>query len=90
MVEMYKLMTGKTKSDYQLFFQLAPQRSGAVNTRGNAGYLNVQEPPLAKTDTRRFFFFQSCPRFCNALSDVVKQAGTVASFKAAYNEHMAA
>ena len=40
MIEMFKLMTGKTKIDYQQFFRLAPARDGAVNTRGNSGYLN--------------------------------------------------
>ena len=32
MVEMFKMMTGKTNIDYQYFFQLAPTRYGAGNT----------------------------------------------------------
>ena len=89
MIEMFKLMTGKTKIDYQQFFRLAPARDGAVNTRGNSGYLNVEEPKLAKTDVRRFFFSQRCPRQWNVLPDAVKRVGTVASFKRAYDEYVA-
>ena len=43
MVEMYKLMTRKSRSDYRLFFQIAPQRSCAVNTRGNARTSSSQD-----------------------------------------------
>ena len=89
MIEMYKMMTGKSKIDASLFFTLSPIRGGALNTRGNSGYLNVEEPAVARYDIRRYFFSQRCPRVWNALPDVVKQAGTVNAFKAAYDTHMA-
>ena len=89
MVEMFKLMTGLSKIDYRLFFQLAPVRYGAGNTRGNSGYLNVVEPTVARTDLRRFFFSHRCPRLWNSLPDSVKQAGSVNSFKAAYDDYLA-
>ena len=34
---MFKLITGKNKSDYTSWFQLANTRDGAANTRGNTG-----------------------------------------------------
>ena len=71
MVEMFKLMSGISKVDYRKFFTLASVRSGAGNTRGNSGFLNVEEPPLAKTDVRRYFFLQKCPRLWNSLPDSV-------------------
>ena len=42
MIEMFKMMTGEGGLDFRKFFQLAPIREGALNTRGNTGYLNVQ------------------------------------------------
>ena len=85
MVEMYKMMTGKSKIDFKLFFTLASTRLGAGNTRGNSGYLNVIEPSLVHSDVRRYYFSQRCPRLWNSLPDYVKQSGTVTSFKAAYD-----
>ena len=87
MIEMFKMMTGKGKVDFRKFFQLAPTREGALNTRGNTGYLNVAEPPQCKDSVRRNFFSHRCPRIWNALPDSVKRAGTVSSFKAAYDDH---
>ena len=54
MVEMFKMMTGKTKVDYTQWFRLATVRQGAGNTRANSGYLNVVEPDRANTAVRRF------------------------------------
>ena len=88
MVEMFKLMSGISQIDYRKFFRLAPVRSGAGNTRGSSGFLNVEEPPLAKTDVRRYFFSQRCPRLWNSLPDSIKQSTTVNSFKAAYDQYM--
>ena len=62
MVEMYKLMTGKTGSDFRHFFMLAPQRHGAGNTRGNSGYLNVVEPSISNSEIRRNIFSHRCPK----------------------------
>ena len=87
MIEMFKMMTGKGNVDFRKFFQLAPTREGALNTRGNTGYLNVAEPPQCKDSVRRNFFSHRCPRIWNALPDSVKRAGTVSSFKAAYDDH---
>ena len=89
MVEMFKMMTGKTKVDYTQWFRLATVRQGAGNTRANSGYLNVVEPDRANTAVRRFFFSQRCPRVWNALPNTVKMASSVNGFKAAYDEHMA-
>ena len=89
MIEMFKIMTGKSKIAFQQFFELAHIRNGAVNTRGNCGYLNVEEPKLAKTDVRRFSFSQRCPRLWNSLPDAVKMSASVPSFKKAYDEFVA-
>ena len=35
MIEMFKMMTGEGGLDFRKFFQLAPIKEGAVNTRGN-------------------------------------------------------
>ena len=85
MVEMYKLMTKKTKVDYRQWFKLSPVRQGAGNTRGSTGYLNVEEPPKSNGDVRKYFFSQRCPRVWNSLPDKVKMATSVNSFKAAYD-----
>ena len=87
MIEMFKMMTGKGNVDFRKFLQLAPNREGALNTRGNTGYLNVAEPPQCKDSVRRNFFSHRCPRIWNALPDSVKKAGTVTSFNAAYDDH---
>ena len=63
MVEMYKLITGKTKVDYRQWFKLSPARQGAGNTRGSTGYLNVEEPCKSNGDVRKNFFSHRCPRF---------------------------
>ena len=89
MIEMYKLMSGKSKCEASKFFKLMPAREGASSTRSNTGYLNVEEPPLAKSDMRRNFFSYRCPRVWNSLPDAIKQVGTVNSFKAAYDAHVA-
>ena len=80
-------MTGKSKIDFRNLFQLAPVRDGAVNTRGNTGYLNVVEPPLCRDNVRKYFFSQRCPRVWNALPDTMKKASTVNGFKAAYDDY---
>ena len=87
MVEMYKMMTGKTKVDYRQWFKLSSARQGAGNTRGSKGYLNVEEPPVANKDVRKNFFSQRCPRVWNTLPDTVKLATTVNGFKAAYDHY---
>ena len=88
MVEMYKMMTGKTKVDFTQFFKLSSVRQGAGNTRGSKGYLHVEEPGnQASTDVRRYSFSQRCPRVWNALPDTVKLATTVNGFKAAYDQY---
>ena len=86
MIEMYKIMTGKTKVDYSQWFRLSSVRQGAGNTRGNGGFLNVELPTQANSDLRRFSFSQRCPSVWNALPDTVKMASTVNSFKAAYDK----
>ena len=87
MVEMYKMMTGKTKVDYRQLFKLSSARQGAGNTRGRKGYLNVEEPPMANKEVRKNFFTQRCPRVWNTLPDSVKMATTVNGFKAAYDQY---
>ena len=87
MIEMYKIMTGKSKMEADLFFSPAPVRSGALNTRGNSGFLNVAEPAAAKTNIRRNFFSQRCPRIWNSLPNEVKQVDSVNGFKSAYDAY---
>ena len=89
MVETYKMLTGKSNVDFNKFFKLTASRQGAGNTRGNSGYLNVEEPKAARLDIRRGFFTHRCPRIWNSLPDSVKMAETVTAFKIAYDEHMA-
>ena len=87
MIEMYKMMTGKGNIDFRKFFELAPLREGAVNTRGNSGYMNVVEPSMCRDKVRRNFFSQRCPKTWNSLPDDVKRVGTVDGFKAAYDDY---
>ena len=88
MVEMYKMMTGKGKVDFRDWFQLAPSREGAGNTRGSTGYLNVMVSPQSNSEVRRNFFSHRCPRLWNSLPDSVKMVNTVDGFKAAYDDYV--
>ena len=87
MIEMYKMMTGKNKSDFTQWFRLAVAREGAGNTRGSKGYLNVEEPPISSSNVRNYCFSQRCPSVWNALPDTVKMATSVNGFKAAYDQY---
>ena len=70
-----------------LFFSPSPVSFGALNTRGNSGYLNVAEPAAAKTNIRRNFFSQRCPRIWNSLPNEVKQVESVNGLKSAYDAY---
>ena len=87
MIEMFKIMTGKNKSDFTQWFRLAVAREGAGNTRGSKGYLNVEEPPISSSNVRKYCFSQRCPSVWNALPDTVKMATSVNGFKAAYDQY---
>ena len=52
MIENYKMMTGKNKSDFTHWFRLAVTREGAGNTRGR----NVEEPPISSSNIRKYTF----------------------------------
>ena len=56
MVEMFNLMTGKTKVDFRDWLILAPVRPGAGNTRATTGYLYVEKPPRLGGEVRKNFF----------------------------------
>ena len=45
MITMFRIMTGKDKVDPALWFRMPTPRSGAVSTRQNTGYLNLEKPP---------------------------------------------
>ena len=47
----------ESRIDFRKFFQLSSVRVGAGNTRGNSGYLNVEEPIMAKTVMHCYVFF---------------------------------
>ena len=81
---MYKIMTGKGNVDFRKFFELAPLREGAVNTKGNSGHMHFVDTPVCRERVRRNFFSQKCQRTWNCLPDDVKRAGTVDGFKGAY------
>ena len=85
MIEMYKIMTGKSKMEADLCFTPVPVRSGALNTRRNSGFLNVAEPAAAKSNILKNFFSQRCPRIWNSLPNDVKQVDSVNGFKSAYD-----
>ena len=87
MIEMFKMMTGKNKSDFTQWFKLAVAREGAGNTRASKGFLNVEEPPISSTHIRKYSFSHRCPSVWNALPDTVKLATSVNGFKAAYDQH---
>ena len=86
MIEMYKMMTGKNKSDFTHWFRLAVTREGAGNTRGRKGFLNVEEPPISSSNICKYTFSQRCPGVWNALPDTVKLSTSVNGFKAAYDQ----
>ena len=88
MIEVFKIITGKSKEDYQTWFELAPVREGALNTRVSTGYLQLVEPKLKNLDIRRNFFTNRCPSMWNNLPDHIKMSTTVDTFKAAYDAHL--
>ena len=69
MIEVFKILTGKSKVDYRTWFDLAPVREGALNTRVNTGYLQLVEPNLMNLDIRRNFFTSRYPRMWNNLPE---------------------
>jgi len=79
MIEVYKLLTGKEHIEYEQFFTLAQPHYG----------LRGHEKKLAKDrsrlDTRKHFFSQRVVNVWNSLPAEVVNAGSVNSFKNAYD-----
>jgi len=81
MIEVYKLVTGKEKIDYEQFFNFT-----------NAPYsLRGHEKKLVKDrsrfDTRKFFFSQRVVNGWNGLPAEVINSTSVNSFKNAYDHY---
>ena len=79
--ETYKILTGKSNVDPQTWFSFASDTD--MRTRATTGYLNLVQPPPAKTDVRKNFFSHRVVPHWNQLPDHVKMAQKTDCFKSA-------
>ena len=86
---MYRCVGGKDTVGYKTFFTLQSeqQREGPA-TRARTGHLNVVQAAPARTEQRRNFWSQRVGPRWNELSNNVKMARTVNSFKNLYDEEV--
>ena len=86
---MYKILTGKEDVPHSIWFQkMTELADNGVSTRAATGTLNVQPPGISNTDTRKNFSTQRVGEKWNKLSDSVKQAETINTFKNILDEFM--
>ena len=88
LITMYRIMTGKDKVDPARWFTMTTPRGGALSTRQNNGWLNVEKPPRSNLELRRNQFSQRVIDDWNWLPDWVKKAKTVNSFKNSLDKHL--
>ena len=88
LITMYRIMTGKDKVDPARWFTMTTPRGGALSTRQNTGWLNVEKPPRSNLELRRNQFSQRVIDDWNWLPDWVKKAKTVNSFKNSLDKHL--
>jgi hypothetical protein len=81
LIETYKILTGKSNVDPQTWFSFASDTD--MRTRATTGYLNLVQPPPAKTDVRKNFFSHRVVPHWNQLPDYVKMAQKTDCFKSA-------
>jgi len=86
MVEVYKMMTGISKVDYQTWFTKPTTQEGQRVTRLAAGPLNVIMPASRLELRRNFFSVRACEKW-NSLPQEVKSAKSVKCFKNAYRHY---
>ena len=85
MIETYKILTGKSDVNHQVWYSLAKERDNAVSTRAATGHLNLLHPTAPNTDLRRIFFSHRVVLPWNQLPISVKMAGTTNGFKNLYD-----
>ena len=83
LIETYKILTGKSYVEPQTWFSFASDTDANIRTRATTGYLNLVQPPTAKTDVRRNFFSDRVVPNWNHLPDHVKMAQKTDCFKSA-------
>ena len=87
MIEVYKILTGKSLVRPDTWFTFVMEKDGAVNTRASTAYLNLLLPPVPNTELRNNFFSHRVIPTWNALPVAVKMAQTTDSFKSLYDSH---
>ena len=87
LIEAYKILTGKSDVDPKTWFSLISDTDPAIRTRATTGYLNLVQPPTAKSDVRKNFFSHRVVPHWNQLPDHVKQAQKTNDFKNALDQH---
>jgi len=81
LIEVYKLMTGKEKVDYQQFFH---KTSAGHNLRGHSMKLTTQQ---SKRDVRKYFFSVRSVKSWNSLPQQVIDAESINTFKTRLDKH---
>jgi len=82
MVEVYKILTGKSDTDPAIWFAKNNAAENGRLTRLAADPLNVRVPPARLEIRKNFFSVRVCEKW-NSLPSAVKNARTVKQFKRA-------
>ena len=85
MVETYKILTGKSDVDQNIWFTPLENRDGAASTRATSGYKNLARRPTKSEIRKHQFSSRVVPKW-NSLPDQVKTQETLNSFKNAYDD----
>ena len=85
LIETYKILSGKSNVDPQTWFTFASDNEAAARTRSTTGHLNLVQPPIPKTDLRKYFYSNRVVSPWNQLPDHVKMAQKTDGFKSAFD-----
>ena len=83
LIEMYKIMSGKSDVDYNVWFTKVADAEGGRTTRLAADPLNVRVQAARLELRRNFFSTRVCEKW-NSLPSDAKNAKSVSHFKSAY------
>ena len=81
LIEVFKILTGKSNVDPETWFTLNNPADDTVRTRSADGFLNLVQPPIPKTDLRRYFFSHRVVSQWNQLPNNIKMAQSINEFK---------
>ena len=87
LIEVYKILTGKSNVDLKTWFTLTSPTEDSVRTRTADGFLNLVKPPIPKTDLRNHFFSNRVVSQWNQLPNNIKMAKSITEFKITFDSY---